>query len=62
MDVLSDINEYLNLVTARWYANRGILYRRCYIFYGPPETGKTALTPPVLCGVPCLSFKGIDSR
>ncbi|CAL3973175.1 unnamed protein product [Diplocarpon coronariae] len=44
LDVLSDINEYLNPATARWYANRGIPYRRGYLFYGPPGTGKTSLT------------------
>lgn len=44
MDVLADINEYLNPATARWYANRGIPYRRGYLFYGPPGTGKTSLT------------------
>ncbi|EHL01437.1 putative mitochondrial chaperone BCS1-A [Glarea lozoyensis 74030] len=44
MDVLADINEYLNPTTARWYANRGIPYRRGYLFYGPPGTGKTSLT------------------
>ena len=44
MDVLTDINEYLNPATARWYANRGIPYRRGYLFYGPPGTGKTSLT------------------
>lgn len=44
MDVLADINEYLNPVTARWYANRGIPYRRGYLFYGPPGCGKSSLT------------------
>lgn len=44
MDVLADINEYLNPATARWYANRGIPYRRGYLFYGAPGTGKTSLT------------------
>jgi chaperone BCS1 len=44
MDVLADINEYLNPATARWYANRGIPYRRGYLFHGPPGTGKTSLT------------------
>jgi mitochondrial chaperone BCS1 len=44
MDVLADINEYLNPATAQWYANRGIPYRRGYLFYGPPGTGKTSLT------------------
>ncbi|KAG4440603.1 hypothetical protein IFR05_003920 [Cadophora sp. M221] len=44
LDVLSDINEYLSPATARWYANRGIPYRRGYLFYGLPGTGKTSLT------------------
>jgi len=44
LDVLADINEYLNPATARWYANRGIPYRRGYLFHGPPGTGKTSLT------------------
>ena len=34
MDVLADINEYLNPITARWYANRGIPYRRGYVEIG----------------------------
>ncbi|KAF7914252.1 uncharacterized protein EAF01_000658 [Botrytis porri] len=42
--VLRDINEYLNPSTARWYAIRGIPYRRGYLFHGPPGTGKTSLT------------------
>ena len=41
MDVLADINEYLNPATARWYAARGVPYRRGYLLYGPPGTGKT---------------------
>jgi chaperone BCS1 len=40
-DVLRDINEYLHPATPRWYANRGIPYRRGYLFHGPPGTGKT---------------------
>ena len=43
-EVLADINEYLSPATARWYANRGIPYRRGYLLYGPPGTGKTSLT------------------
>jgi chaperone BCS1 len=42
--LLLDINEYLHPATAIWYANRGIPYRRGYLFYGPPGTGKTSLT------------------
>lgn len=43
-EIAADINDYLNPATARWYANRGIPYRRGYLFYGPPGTGKTSLT------------------
>ncbi|TAQ89748.1 hypothetical protein B7494_g1942 [Chlorociboria aeruginascens] len=44
LDVLADINEYLNPATARWYANRGIPYRRGYLFFGPHGCGKSSLT------------------
>lgn len=42
--ILRDTRDYLNPVTARWYAARGLPYRRGYLFYGPPGTGKTSLT------------------
>ena len=42
--VLADINEYLHPAAPRWYANRGIPYRRGYLFHGPPGTGKTSLS------------------
>ncbi|KZF20161.1 P-loop containing nucleoside triphosphate hydrolase protein [Xylona heveae TC161] len=42
--VLLDINEYLHPATARWYANRGIPYRRGYLFHGPSGCGKTSLS------------------
>ncbi len=32
--VLEDINEYLHPATLRWYAARGIPYRRGYLFHG----------------------------
>ena len=41
--VLADINEYLHPASPRWYANRGIPYRRGYLFHGPPGTGKVSL-------------------
>lgn len=41
--VLTDINEYLHPATPKWYANRGIPYRRGYLFHGPPGTGKSSL-------------------
>ncbi|KAH8805965.1 BCS1 N terminal-domain-containing protein [Xylogone sp. PMI_703] len=47
LELLADINEYLSPATARWYANRGIPYRRGYLFHGPPGTGKTSLTAAI---------------
>src|SRR3990167_1157895 len=31
------------LLSSNWYADRGIPYRRGYLFYGEPGTGKTSL-------------------
>lgn len=42
--VVSDINEFLHPSSPRWYATRGIPYRRGYLFHGPPGTGKTSLS------------------
>jgi chaperone BCS1 len=42
--LLQDVKEYLNPVTMRWYAQRGLPYRRGYLFHGPPGTGKTSLS------------------
>ncbi|MCJ1329013.1 hypothetical protein MMC10_005690 [Thelotrema lepadinum] len=41
--IIDDMKEYLHPYTRRWYSNRGIPYRRGYLFYGPPGTGKTSL-------------------
>lgn len=43
-DLINDVNDYLNPATRRWYANRGIPYRRGYLLYGPPGTGKSSLS------------------
>ncbi|KAL1998483.1 hypothetical protein VTN02DRAFT_6089 [Thermoascus thermophilus] len=40
---IEDVKEYLHPLTRRWYSNRGIPYRRGYMFHGPPGTGKTSL-------------------
>ena len=34
--IIRDIEEYILPVTAKWYANRGLPYRRGYLLYGPP--------------------------
>jgi len=36
--------DYLNPQTMLWYVQRGLPYRRGYLFYGPPGTGKTSLS------------------
>lgn len=41
-DILNDFNWFLN--NKDWYKERGVPYRRGYLFYGPPGTGKTSLT------------------
>lgn len=43
-DLVSDVSDYLDPATRRWYANRGIPYRRGYLLYGPPGTGKSSLS------------------
>lgn len=43
-EIVRDINDYLHPASARWYAARGIPYRRGYLFHGPPGTGKTSLS------------------
>ncbi|KAJ4269884.1 hypothetical protein NW762_001553 [Fusarium torreyae] len=42
--LIKDLRRYLDPQTKHWYANRGIPYRRGYLFSGPPGTGKTSLT------------------
>ncbi|GJN73629.1 BCS1 protein precursor [Purpureocillium lilacinum] len=43
-DLLNDAHDYLDINTRQWYANRGIPYRRGYLFHGPPGTGKSSLS------------------
>jgi mitochondrial chaperone BCS1 len=42
--LIKDIERYLDPSTRRFYSNRGIPYRRGYLFYGAPGTGKTSLS------------------
>ncbi|KAI1095632.1 BCS1 N terminal-domain-containing protein [Rostrohypoxylon terebratum] len=43
-DIIEDVQDYLDPTTQRWYANRGIPYRRGYLLHGPPGTGKSSLS------------------
>ncbi len=45
--LLDDMRDYLHPLTRRWYGNRGIPYRRGYLFYGFPGTGKSSLSQAV---------------
>ncbi|TLD39730.1 P-loop containing nucleoside triphosphate hydrolase protein [Venturia nashicola] len=42
--LIKDIERYLDPSTRKFYSNRGIPYRRGYLFYGAPGTGKTSLS------------------
>ncbi|KAG6096264.1 hypothetical protein E4U30_001642 [Claviceps sp. LM220 group G6] len=42
--LINDAGDYINPATRRWYANRGIPYRRGYLLHGPPGTGKSSLS------------------
>ncbi|KAI4717373.1 P-loop containing nucleoside triphosphate hydrolase protein [Aureobasidium sp. EXF-10727] len=42
--ILQDMNDHLHPLSSKWYASRGIPYRRGYLFSGPPGTGKTSLS------------------
>ena len=41
--IVDDVKTYLAQPTKRWYENRGIPYRRGYLFHGPPGAGKTSM-------------------
>ncbi|KAF2471704.1 P-loop containing nucleoside triphosphate hydrolase protein, partial [Lindgomyces ingoldianus] len=42
--LVEDVERYLSPERAQWYANRGIPYRRGYLFHGPPGTGKSSMS------------------
>ncbi|PYH75311.1 hypothetical protein BO82DRAFT_43380, partial [Aspergillus uvarum CBS 121591] len=47
--IIADLTDFLQPRTRSWYHERGIPYRRGYLFQGPPGTGKSSL---------CLAIAG----
>ena len=43
-DLVVDVGKYLDSETKKFYTSRGIPYRRGYLLYGSPGTGKTSLS------------------
>lgn len=43
-ELVEDVSDYLSPATRNWYSNRGIPWRRGYLFTGPPGTGKSSLS------------------
>lgn len=41
--LLADVRKYLDPATKRLYESRSMPYRRGYLFFGPPGTGKSSL-------------------
>lgn len=39
-DIVADVRDFLK--SGKWYFDRGIPYRRGYLLYGPPGSGKTS--------------------
>lgn len=43
--LLDDINKFK--LSAKWYLDKGVPYRRGYMLHGPPGTGKTSFTQAI---------------
>ncbi|KAJ5644222.1 P-loop containing nucleoside triphosphate hydrolase protein [Penicillium longicatenatum] len=43
-DILRDVDEFLDQDMQAWYAERGIPYKRGYLLFGPPGTGKSSFS------------------
>jgi mitochondrial chaperone BCS1 len=42
--LLNDIGKFLSPGSRKWHADRGFPYRRGYLLFGPPGTGKSSLS------------------
>ncbi|GLA55870.1 hypothetical protein AnigIFM63604_003089 [Aspergillus niger] len=54
-NLISDLAKYLNPAMKKYCGERGIPYRRGYLFHGPPGTGKSSLCH-TLASVACLDI------
>ncbi|KAK1658520.1 mitochondrial chaperone bcs1 [Colletotrichum godetiae] len=45
--LIKDVRSFLDPTARSWYANRGLPYRRGYLMYGRPGTGKSSLSMSV---------------
>lgn len=41
--LLEDVRDFISIETLRWFVEHGIPYKRSYLFWGPPGTGKTSM-------------------
>jgi len=65
--LIEDIEEFLSPQARDWYKNHGIAYKRSYLLYGPPGSGKTSIIQAIagkykrnLCFVQPLSKEWTD--
>lgn len=66
--ITGDLDTFLEKDTALWYQKHGLPYKRSYLFYGLPGTGKTSIITALagkhkknVCFV-CLSDQKMDDR
>lgn len=66
--ITADLDTFLEEETAQWYQRHGLPYKRSYLFYGLPGTGKTSMITALagkhkknVCFV-CLSDQKMDDR